>query len=157
MKTRRPGSNTRPALEQRIQRLEDIEDIKDVTARYAAAVSKGWNGKTIDLGAIPSIFAADVRWESRDMGIAVDGVDAIIADLPRSTGMVELSMHAFLNPVITLDADTASGSWLMWIASITDGNPRAVYMSADMTYTRTGQGWRIQAIDIHHGMSLPPG
>jgi hypothetical protein len=41
-----------------------------------------------------------------------------------------------------------------WIASIVGTNPRAVYMSADMTYTRTGQGWRIQAIVIHHGMRL---
>jgi hypothetical protein len=71
--------------------------------------------------------------------------------------MVEFSMHAFLSPVITLDADTASGSWLLWIASIIDNNPRAVYMGADMAYTRTGQGWRIQTIDIHHGMRLPPG
>jgi hypothetical protein len=145
------------ALEQRIQRLENIEAIKDVTARYAAAVSKGWNGKTVDLAAIPSIFTADARWESRDMGLTADGVDAIIANLPRSTSTVEFSMHTFLGPVITLDADTASGTWLMWIASIIDNNPRAVYMSADMTYTRTGQGWRIQAIDIHHGMRLPPG
>jgi hypothetical protein len=44
------------------------------------------------------------------------------------------------------------GSWLMWIASIIGTNPRAVYMSADMTYTRTRQGWRIRAIVIHHGM-----
>jgi hypothetical protein len=42
----------------------------------------------------------------------------------------------------------------MWIASIIGTNPCAVYMSADMTYTRTGQGWRIRAIAIHHGMRL---
>lgn len=46
------------------------------------------------------------------------------------------------------------GSWLMRIASIIGTNPRAVYMSADMTYSRTGQGWRIRAIVIHHGMRL---
>jgi hypothetical protein len=148
---------TGPSLEQRVQRIEDIEAIKDVTARYAAAVSKGWNGKSIDLAAIPSIFAADARWESRDMGLAVDGADAIIADLPRSTSMVEFSMHAFLSPVIALHGDTASGSWLMWIASVIDSDPRAVYMGADLTYTRTAPGWRIQTVDIHHGMRLPPG
>jgi hypothetical protein len=85
------------------------------------------------------------------------GVDAIIASLPRSTSMVEFSMHAFLSPVITtLDRDTASGSWLMWIASVIDNAPRAVYMSADMTYTRTDAGWRIQTVDIHYGLRLPP-
>ena len=159
MNTERAGSVTGPAaqtLEQRIKRLEDIEAVKDVTARYADAVNKGWNGKTIDLAAIASVFAADARYEIRDMGIATAGVDAIIASLPRSTSMVEFSMHAFLSPVITLDGDTASGSWLMWIASVIDNAPRAVYMSADMTYTRTDQGWRIQTVDIHYGLRLPP-
>jgi SnoaL-like protein len=156
----RAGSLTAPAgptLEQRIKRLEDLEAVRDVTARYAAAVSKGWNGKTVDLAAIGSVFACDARWESRDMGLAADGVDAIIASLPRSTSMVEFSMHAFLNPVLTLDGDTASGSWLLWIASVIGQDPRAVYLSADMTYTRTDQGWRIQAVDVHHGLRLPPG
>jgi hypothetical protein len=160
MNAERAGSPTGPAgqvLEQRIKRLEDLEAVKDVTARYAAAVSKGWNGKTVDLAAIGSVFASDARWESRDMGLAADGVDAIIASLPRSTSMVEFSMHAFLNPVITLDGDTASGSWLLWIASVIGQDPRAVYLSADMTYTRTDQGWRIQAVDVHHGLRLPPG
>jgi len=64
---------TEPPLAQRVQRLEDIEAIKDITARYAAAVSKGWNGKTLDLNALPSIFAADVRVTDRDIAIAAKG------------------------------------------------------------------------------------
>jgi hypothetical protein len=145
---------TELTLTQRVQRLEDIEAIKDVTARYATAVSKGWNGKTLDLEAIPSIFTTDVHWESKSMGITADGVDAIVADLPESTAMVQLSMHSFVNPVITIDADTAAGNWLMCIAAIIGDDPRAVYLSADMTYARTGDGWRIRSVDIHYGMFL---
>jgi len=145
---------TEPTLAQRVARLEDIEAIKDLTARYATAVNKGWNGKTLDLEAIPSIFATDARWQSRDMGIATEGLDAIVAGLPESTAMVQFSMHTFLNPVIVVDADTATGSWLMWIASIINDDPRAVYLSADMTYTRTDRGWRILGVDVHHGMLL---
>jgi putative polyketide hydroxylase len=63
-------------------------------------------------------------------------------------------MHAFLNPVITVDVDAARGSWLMWIASIIGNDPRAVYTSADMAYTRTAEGWRINGVDIHQGMLL---
>ena len=50
---------TESTLEQRIRRLEDLEAIRDLTARYANAVNKGWNGKTLDLDAIGDIFAAD--------------------------------------------------------------------------------------------------
>jgi len=145
---------TEPTLAQRVARLEDIEAIKGVTARYATAVNKGWNEKTLDLEAIPSIFATDARWESREMGIVTEGLDAIVAGIPEQTAMVQFSMHTFLNPVITVAADTATGSWLMWIASIIGNDPRAVYLSADMTYTRTEQGWRIHGIEVHHGMVL---
>jgi hypothetical protein len=75
---------TETTLAQRVQRLEDIEAIKDVTARYATAVNKGWNGKTLDLEAIPSIFTADARWESRDMGIVTGGLGAIVAVFPNT-------------------------------------------------------------------------
>ena len=57
------------------------------------------------------------------MGIATEGLDAIVAGLPESTAMVQFSMHTFLNPVIVVDADTAAGSWLMWIASIIGNDP----------------------------------
>jgi putative polyketide hydroxylase len=88
------------------------------------------------------------------MGITTEGLDAILAGLPEHTAVVQFSMHAFLNPVITVDADTATASWLMWVASIMGNDPRAVYMSADMAYTRTDEGWRIHGVDIHRGMLL---
>jgi hypothetical protein len=68
--------------------------------------------------------------------------------------MVQFSMHTVLNPVITVDADAATGSWLMWVACIIGNDPRAVYLSADMTYARTDQGWRIHGVEVHHGMVL---
>jgi hypothetical protein len=76
--------------------------------------------------------------------------------ITRHTAAVQFSMHAFLNPVITVDTDTdtATGSWLMWVASIIGNDPRAVYTSADMAYTRTAEGWRIDDVDIHQGMLL---
>jgi ketosteroid isomerase-like protein len=142
------------SLEERVRRLEDIEAIKDVTARYAAAVNKGWDGETVDVSAMPSILAQDVRWESEDTGVSAVGLDAIMAGLPESTAMVDLSMHSFLNPVIEVGGDQAAGRWLLSIASIVDADPRAVYMSSDMTYTRTADGWRIQSVRMHFGMLL---
>jgi hypothetical protein len=141
-------------LEGRVRRLEDIEAIKTLTARYASAVNKGWNGKTLDLEAIPQIFATDVRWSGDDFG-TTEGIDKIVAGLPAATAPVTFSMHAYLNPVISVDGDAASGSWLLWIASIYDGSPGAVYMSADMTYTRTAARWRIQTVDVHKGIRIP--
>jgi hypothetical protein len=44
---------------------------------------------------------------------------------PAATAKVAFSMHAFLNPMISVDGDTATGSWLLWIASIYDDDPGA--------------------------------
>lgn len=140
-------------LEQRLRRLEDHEAIRDLTARYADAINKGWNGKHLDLDAITEIFAVDARWEG-PQGEFTESADAIAAELPEATAMVEFSMHTFLNPIISVDGDTATGNWLMWIASIVAGDPRAVYMSAAMTYTRTDAGWRIQSIYVAYGAKL---
>lgn len=153
---RRVSSAATQTLARRVRRLEDVEAIRDVTARYATAVNKGWNGKTVDLDAIPSIFTTDAHWASPDMGIETEGLDAILAGLSEHTAAVQFSMHAFLNPVITVDADTATGTWLMWVASIIDDDPRAVYTSADMAYTRTADGWRINGIEVHGGAVFTP-
>ncbi|WP_344564421.1 hypothetical protein [Streptomyces axinellae] len=52
---------------------------------------------------------------------------------------------------MTIDGDTATGDWLMWVGSVMADNPRSVYLSADMTYTRTDKGWRVQTVLIGFG------
>src|SRR5690349_12067713 len=58
-------------LQQRIQRLEDLEAIRDLTARYADAINKGWNGKTVDLDAVAQVFTTDASWESHEGEVTV--------------------------------------------------------------------------------------
>ncbi|MEU0506155.1 nuclear transport factor 2 family protein [Nocardia sp. NPDC005998] len=140
-------------LEQRILRLEDLEEIRHLTARYADAINKGWKGKTVDLDTVAQVFAADAHWESHEGEVTV-GIDAILAVLPAATSVVEFSMHAFVNPIILVDGDTATGHWLMWVASVIADDPRAVYMSADMTYIRTEHGWRIHTVKVDYGTKL---
>jgi putative polyketide hydroxylase len=141
-------------LARRVRRLEDIEAITALTYRYARAVDKGPRGNGVDLAAIQQLFTAGARWSSDELGTTV-GAAAIAAELPTATDLVEFSMHAFLNPVITVDGDSASASWLMWIASVIDRRPAAVYLSADLAYLRTADGWRIDAVSIRDGLRIP--
>lgn len=141
------------ALRERIQRLEDLEAIRDLTARYADAINKGWNGKTVDLDALAHVFATDARWESHE-GEVTDGIDAILAEVPATTSGVEFSMHAFVNPIIDLDGDTATAHWLMWVTSVMAADPRSVYMSADITYIRNSDSWRIHTVKVDFGTTL---
>jgi len=141
-------------LTQRIRNLEDIHAIETLTTRYGHAVNKGPDGKGVDLTAIPEIFTADARWSSDGLGTTV-GAAAIAAVLPTATAAVDFSMHAFLNPRTAVDGDHATGSWLLWIASVLDHRPGVAYLSADLGYLRTTDGWRIDSVHIYDGIRIP--
>jgi len=111
--------------------------------------------KAIDLQAIPDVYAHDATFFGFEGETSTHGLEAIIAELPIATAAVQFAMHAFLNPTITIVGNTAAATWLMWIASVIDDDPRAVYLNADLTYARTPAGWRIQTVRTHYGMRLP--
>ncbi len=138
---------------QRVRRLEDVEAIKTLTARYANAINRTPDHAQVDIGTVRAILTSDARWSSADFGV-VAGADAIIDALPAATAGVPLAMHAFVNPTITVDADTGTGRWALWIASIFDGRPGTVHMAAEMTYARTEAGWRIRTIHIGRGFRI---
>ena len=147
----------KPTLEERLQQLEDKEAIRDLMARYSFAINKGWNGKQVHVDAMPSIFAEDARWESAAMKMKAEGLEEIMTTLVSATEHTDFSMHSFTNPVIDVEGDKATGNWLLWIGSRRNGGtPNEVFMSEDVTYVRTSEGWRIKMVDIRFGMMLLP-
>jgi SnoaL-like domain len=140
------------SLEERIQRLEDLEAIRDLANRYAFNINKGWNGKTVgDEESMAPIFTDDVTYESVDLDQKGQGRAGLVTSMREGTASIDFSMHTFHSPVITLDGDTASATWLFWIGARTGDNARAVYLGAEMGYTRTQDGWRISAVLFQPG------
>jgi len=142
------------ALEERVQRLEDIEAITSLMARYAMHINKGWNGKVVDVEALRGVFAEDATWESADMQLGDVGIEALLQSVKESTASVEFSMHTFINPVIAVNGDAATGNWLFWAGVKNRGPANVIFMSVDATYVRTIGGWRIKTADLHVGMAL---
>lgn len=143
------------SIEERLLRLEDIEDIKNLTARYSFHINKGWNGKVVNVDAMPEIFVQDAKWESKAMKVKAEGLEEIMKALKEQTVNTDFSMHSYTNPIIDVNGDLATGNWLFWIASIRNGGvPNEVFMSEDIIYTRTLIGWRIKQVDVHFGMML---
>ncbi|MGW2964926.1 nuclear transport factor 2 family protein [Streptomyces sp. NPDC001220] len=141
-------------LEQRIQRLEDIEEIKKLTATYSDCVNKGWIGKEVALDQLPDVFTADASWTCAAVGIAVHGIDSIIAMLAEKTAGGSFAMHSFTNPIIEVNGDSATGNWLLWVAIGGNSTPNEVHQSEDLRYIRTPDGWRIQSLELHFGQLL---
>jgi hypothetical protein len=138
-------STSELTLELRIRQLEDIEEIRNLTARFAYATNRGFDGQTLDVEMMPEIYASDARWEGSHYP-TTEGLEAIMASFPEATSAVDVVMHSFMNPIITVTGDTATGTWQLWLASVWQGEFGAVYMNAEMTYTRTAEGWRIQTV-----------
>ncbi|MET4429721.1 FAD-dependent monooxygenase [Mycolicibacterium sp. 624] len=145
---------TAAVLTPRPPEWDDHAAIVDLTARYADAINRGWGGKTVSPQAIAQIFTLDGVFEHPGAPPTI-GAAAISAALPEATASVPFAMHAFLSPVLVIDGESATGQWLMWVAADGGGDPRAAYLGADLTYTRTPSGWRIQSIVIKPGMRIP--
>jgi ketosteroid isomerase-like protein len=142
------------SVESRLQRLEDLDSIRTLTATYAHAVDKGVNGKQVDFEKLFTIFAVDARWTSAAMHVDKKGRDEIIKMLEQSTAAVPFAMHSFTNPVIVVNGDHASATWLLWVAINGEDGANQVYQSEDLTYVRSPGGWLIQSIDLHFGQML---
>jgi SnoaL-like domain len=63
-------------------------------------------------------------------------------------------MHSHTNPVIEIDGDRATGSWLIWVAVSYGGQVSEVFQAEDLTYQRGADGWRIASIALHVGATL---
>lgn len=142
------------SLEERIRRLEDIEAIKELMARRALHVNKGWNGEVVDFDDLHGVFADDVTFECADMQTRTSGFDEGLDSLRESTAGIDFTMHSFTNPILAIQGDEATGTWLMWIAVKVAGEPKMVFLSEDLSYARTAQGWRIRTIETHVGMQV---
>jgi hypothetical protein len=134
------------------QTINGVTDDRDGHTR--STNHKGWNGQVADFDKLPQVFAENATCKSEGSQVDVTGRDVIVAMLREQTAGVTFAMHSFTNPSITIDGDTASANWLLWVAVNADGTADQVYQDEDLTYTHTPDGWRIQSIELHFGQTL---
>lgn len=140
------------SLEQCIKLLEDKEAIKDITYQYAMHINQVWNGISINPNTLSEVFTKDAIWESPKMNIREMGLDNIIKSLVKETQTVLFSMHSYSNPVIKVNGNTATGNWLFWVVGkMQKDQTNQVFMSQDIQYVETENGWRIQNVLLHFG------
>ena len=140
------------SIEERIQILEDKEAIKDITYQYALHINQGWNGITINPNGLSEVFADNAIWESPIMNIREVGLENIIKSLVKETQTVLFAMHNYSNPVIKIRGNIATGNWLFGVVSkMEKDKTNQVFMSQDIQYVKTEDGWRIQNVMLYFG------
>ena len=95
-------------LEKRITALEDLEEIKKLQKEYVFLVNDHQLNKLVDL------FTEDGTAEIRNLGVKKgrkeisDLYAGIAGRMPIDTG------HLLVQPIITVNGDTAEGHWLIY-------------------------------------------
>ena len=126
-------------LAARIQRLEDIEAIRQLKAEYCEICDDDHNPDRI-----VTIFTQDGVWEGRGIGKA-EGHAAIRKLFLQFQSMMSFTQHMTMNPRITVDGDTAQGSWYFFGPfTFYEGN-QAKWQAAryQETYRRENGVWKI--------------
>lgn len=141
-------------LEARLRALEDRAAILSLKAYYAKCADDKYTDDhrrkpqdeidAITRRQVEATFTPDAVWDGGPQFGTREGREAIYDHL-RSGGW-NFSLHYFVSPVITLDGDTAHGSWMLWQPCTLTAGERAMLMSAttEDDYVRTPQGWRMQ-------------
>lgn len=138
------------SLEARIRRLEDIEAIKQLKARYGQACDDDHNPDKV-----AALFVEDGLWEGRNIGVHARGHAAIKDYIGgvRASGRMRNSAHMFMNPIITVDGDRATGEWrfvMCFTGKVADGTfqyHRIIGFYED-EYVRVDGRWLYQALHV---------
>lgn len=138
-------------LEARIQRLEDIESIKQLKALYCEICDDDHNPDRI-----VTIFTDDGIWEGKGIGTAT-GHAEIRALFERFQKMMSFSQHMTMNPRITVNGDSATGTWYFFGPfAFYEGN-QAKWQATRYheEYARVDDEWKIKHLKIAQpGMSV---
>ena len=135
-------------LADRIKRLEDIEEIKQLKALYCEICDDDHNPDRI-----VTIFTHDGIWEGKGIGRA-NGHQEIRELFESFQKMMSFSQHMTMNPRITVNGDSANGTWYFFGPfTFRDGN-QAKWQATRYheEYARTDGEWKIKHLKI-----APPG
>lgn len=135
-------------LEAQIARLTAIEDIKQLKARYCAYCDAQY-----DPPGLASLFVEDAVWDGGPEFGRHLGRQAIHDFFKGASGSILFAAHLVLNPIITVNGDTATGQWRLIMpctAKNAAGTPEARWLLSayDETYVQQGGEWLFQSLMV---------
>jgi len=154
------------SLEERISRLEAIEDIRRLKARYAELADAKYvrnphrkkTGQELAdaVSAQAACFTEDVEWNAGPFGI-LRGRAALAESFAGKPFW--FTLHGYMNPVIEVDGDTATGRWLHWLLVTHENSAKATHMMGytNERYRRVDGAWQISHMRLDVIFDVPFG
>ncbi len=146
------GPNDPPS---RLERLEALEEVRTLKARYAILADRVLGSPSpANALTLADLFTDDAVADYGFFG-TFTGRDALIQAftevLPAGT---RWSAHYIVNPILTVQGDTAEGTWSFLIHAVPrnppDAAPVVFFGSYEEKYRRVGGVWKISSLIVRY-------
>ncbi|MFE7977434.1 nuclear transport factor 2 family protein [Streptomyces shenzhenensis] len=150
-----PATALEPLL-RRLDALESKEAIEQVMVAYMAAADR----ESDKGGHIARLFTADGRWESvgphGNPGWAAVGRRELRRKFDRNVERMPFAAHFLTNGSVTLDGDTATGTW-MYFQACTYRGEQALWIAGRYhnDFRRVDGQWLLSHLRVHNFFTTP--
>ena len=139
-------------IEKRLQALEDMEEIKKLHQNYINLMDNLKYEEVLDL------FTEDATAEVRQSGIKKgkkELSEIYLGILAKDRGTIRYDGHLAIEPDITVDGDTARGTWLIYILFSKQGI-RWVQGKNECEYRKENGKWKISKLKFTRTLASDP-
>ena len=138
-------------LEKRIQAIEDLENIKKLHQHYINLMDNLQYKEVLDL------FTEDATVEVRNWGVKrgrKEISEIYIGILAKNRGTSRSEGHMAVEPDITVDGNTAKGTWLIYMLS----QPKIQWIQGrnECEYRKEGGKWKIIKLKFTRTLASDP-
>ena len=140
-------------LAQHIQTLESIQAIKQLKARYCALCDDQY-----DANGIASLFTEDAVWDGGNFG-RHEGREVIRKFFQDASKIFPFAAHNVMNPIIEVDADTATGQWYLFQPCTLAEGSQAAWLAGryEETYVKSEEEWKFKYLTVSPFFFTPYG
>ena len=139
-------------LEKRIQALEDLEEIKKLHQKYIDLMDNLQYEEVLDL------FTEDATSEVRNSGVKKgkkELAEIYLDFLAKKRGTIRYDAHMAIEPDITVDDNTAKGTWLIYMLF---SKPEIQWVQGknECEYRKENGTWKISKLKFTRTLASDP-
>ena len=139
-------------LEKRIKTIEDLEEIKKLHQKYINLMDDLQYEDVLDL------FTEDATSEIRDFGVKrgkKEMAEVYLGVLAKKRGTIRYEGHLAIEPDITVNGDSATGTWLIYILF---SKPEIQWVQGknECEYRKENGTWKISKVKFTRTLASDP-
>ena len=139
-------------LEKRVKAIEDLEEIKKLHQNYINLMDNLQYEEVLDL------FTEDATSEVRDFGVKKgkkEMAEIYLGVLAKKRGATRFDGHMAIQPDITVDGNTAKGTWLIYMLF---SKPEIQWVQGknECEYKKENGTWKISKLKFTRTLASDP-